>query len=106
MELKTARLTLLIDPNKKVAFERLCARQDRTASQVVRQLVRDYLAEHGVDDAAASVASGVDPTPAASAEARRQSPVARKASSPGGKQGKKPGGKAPQPATRSGALRR
>lgn len=49
MELKTARLTLLIDPNKKAAFERLCAKQDRTASQVVRQLIRDYLAEHGVE---------------------------------------------------------
>jgi hypothetical protein len=48
MELKTARLTLLIDPNKKAAFERLCATQDRTASQVVRQLIRDYLALHGV----------------------------------------------------------
>ena len=48
MELKTARLTLLIDPNKKAAFERLCAAQDRTASQVVRQLIRDYLAHHGV----------------------------------------------------------
>lgn len=49
MELKTARLTLLIDPNKKAAFEHLCARQDRTASQVVRQLIRDYLARHGVE---------------------------------------------------------
>jgi hypothetical protein len=48
MELKTARLTLLIDPNKKVAFERLCAEQDLTASQVVRQLIRDYLEQHGV----------------------------------------------------------
>jgi Ribbon-helix-helix protein len=48
MELKTARLTLLIDPNKKAAFERLCAKQDRTASQVVRQLIREYLVEHGV----------------------------------------------------------
>ena len=48
MELKTARLTLLIDPNKKAAFEQLCAAQDRTPSQVVRQLIRDYLAEHGV----------------------------------------------------------
>jgi hypothetical protein len=47
MELKTARLTLLIDPAKKAAFERLCARQDLTPSQVVRQLIRDYLAEHG-----------------------------------------------------------
>lgn len=47
MELKTARLTLLIDPNKKAAFERLCAQQDLTASQVVRQMIRDYLAQHG-----------------------------------------------------------
>jgi len=53
MELKTARLTLLIDPNKKAAFERLCAQQDLTASQVVRQLIRDYLAQHGVEYLAA-----------------------------------------------------
>jgi hypothetical protein len=44
MELKTARLTLLIDPAKKAAFEDLCAQQDLTPSQVVRQLIRDYLA--------------------------------------------------------------
>jgi hypothetical protein len=48
MELKTARLTLLIDPNKKAAFERLCAQRDLTASQVVRQMIRDYLLAHGV----------------------------------------------------------
>ena len=48
MELKTARLTLLVDPAKKAAFERLCATQDLTPSQVVRQLIRAYLAEHGV----------------------------------------------------------
>lgn len=48
MELKTARLTLLIDPAKKAAFDDLCARQDLTPSQVVRQLIRDYLALHGV----------------------------------------------------------
>jgi Ribbon-helix-helix protein len=47
MELKTARLTLLVDPAKKAAFERLCAQQDLTPSQVVRQLIRDYLAQHG-----------------------------------------------------------
>ncbi len=47
MELKTARLTLLIDPAKKAAFERLCAQQDLTPSQVVRQLIRAYLTEHG-----------------------------------------------------------
>ena len=48
MELKTARLTLLIDPAKKAAFEALCEQQDLTPSQVVRQLIRDYLAQHGV----------------------------------------------------------
>ena len=48
MENKTARLTVLIDPNKKKAFEKLCASQDLTPSQVVRQLIRDYLTQHGV----------------------------------------------------------
>lgn len=48
MESKTARLTLLIDPDKKAAFEALCASQDLTPSQVVRQMIRDYLAEHQV----------------------------------------------------------
>ena len=60
MELKTARLTLLIDPNKKAAFEHLCAQQDLTPSQVVRQMIRDYLVQHG----AAYVPSGEDSTPA------------------------------------------
>ncbi|KAA8976900.1 MULTISPECIES: ribbon-helix-helix protein, CopG family [Gammaproteobacteria] len=49
METKTARLTVLVDPEKKKAFENLCASQDLTTSQVVRQLIRDYLARHGVD---------------------------------------------------------
>lgn len=49
MEKKTARLTLLIDPHKKRAFEQLCASQDLTPSQVVRQLIRDYLHTHGVE---------------------------------------------------------
>ncbi|MCY1367410.1 hypothetical protein D9M69_543430 [compost metagenome] len=48
MESKTARLTVLIDPHKKKAFEELCAAQDLTPSQVVRQLIRDYLDQHGV----------------------------------------------------------
>lgn len=46
MESKTARLTVLIDPAKKSAFEELCAAQDLTPSQVVRQLIRDYLDAH------------------------------------------------------------
>ena len=48
MEKKTARLTLLIDPVKKKAFEDLCTAHDLTPSQVVRQMIRDYLDEHGV----------------------------------------------------------
>jgi hypothetical protein len=54
MEKKTARLTLLIDPQKKRAFEELCAAQDLTPSQVVRQLIRDYLGDHGVEYASSS----------------------------------------------------
>ncbi|MGE4239317.1 ribbon-helix-helix protein, CopG family [Ramlibacter sp.] len=45
MELKTARLTVLIDPSKKEAFEELCRSQDMTPSQVVRRLIRDYMSE-------------------------------------------------------------
>ncbi|PJC86131.1 CopG family transcriptional regulator [Vibrio sp. HA2012] len=49
METKSARLTVLIDPKKKQALEQLCASQDITPSQVVRQLIRDYLNKHGVE---------------------------------------------------------
>lgn len=48
MEPKTARITVLIDPGKKLALEKLCAEQDVTPSQVVRRLIRDYLATNGV----------------------------------------------------------
>jgi hypothetical protein len=48
MENKTARFTVLMDPNKKLAFEQLCASQDLTPSQVVRQLIRGYLELHEV----------------------------------------------------------
>jgi len=43
MELKTARLTILIDPAKKQAFEELCRTQDMTPSQVVRRLIREFV---------------------------------------------------------------
>lgn len=46
MEQRTARLTLLIDPKKKSVFEELCAREDVTASQKVRQFIRDYIEQH------------------------------------------------------------
>lgn len=49
MEERTARLTILIDAEKKRAFEELCTSRDITVSQAMRQLIRQYLAEHGVD---------------------------------------------------------
>ena len=67
MDDKPARLTLLIDADKKKAFEALCASQDITASQVVRQLIREYLVKHGVGHAPyASSASKASNPPNAS----------------------------------------
>ena len=43
LEDRTARLTILIDPRKKEVFERLCAEEDLTPSQVVRRLMRSYI---------------------------------------------------------------
>ncbi|TAL86711.1 MAG: ribbon-helix-helix protein, CopG family [Candidimonas sp.] len=43
VENRTARLTILIDPRKKAVFERLCAGEDATSSQVVRRLIREYI---------------------------------------------------------------
>ena len=43
MEKRTARLTLLIDPEKKAAFEELCQEEDVTPSQKVRQFIREYV---------------------------------------------------------------
>ena len=45
LERRTARLTILIDPRKKAVFERLCAEEDTTPSQVVRRLLRGYIEE-------------------------------------------------------------
>jgi hypothetical protein len=46
MENKTARLTVLIDPAKKEAFEKLCYSQDMTPSQVMRRLIREFMEQH------------------------------------------------------------
>lgn len=46
MESKTARFTVLLDPRKKRMFEEICAAQDQTPSQVVRQLMREYIIAH------------------------------------------------------------
>jgi hypothetical protein len=45
IEERTARLTVLIDPRKKSAFERVCVQEDLTPSQVVRRLIRSYIEE-------------------------------------------------------------
>ena len=45
LENRTARLTILVDPRKKVFFERLCVEEDATPSQVVRRLIRRYIEE-------------------------------------------------------------
>lgn len=46
MENRTARLTLLIDPQKKKIFEEICAANDLTPSQVVRRLIRQYIIDN------------------------------------------------------------
>jgi hypothetical protein len=66
MELKTARLTILIDPAKKQAFETLCRTQDMTPSQVVRRLIRDYMEQQEPE------------VPVRRAAARKSSPATRK----------------------------
>jgi hypothetical protein len=45
LEDRTARLTILIDPRKKALFERLCAEEDATPSQILRRLIRRYIEE-------------------------------------------------------------
>jgi hypothetical protein len=44
-EVRTARLTILIDPRKKAVFEQLCAAEDANPSQVVRRLIRRFIEE-------------------------------------------------------------
>jgi len=43
LEQRTARLTILVDPRKKALFERLCAEEDASPSQVLRRLIRNYI---------------------------------------------------------------
>jgi hypothetical protein len=44
-EQRTARLTVLIDPDKKAVFESLCELEDLTPSQVIRRLIREFIQE-------------------------------------------------------------
>ncbi|MFL6695381.1 MAG: CopG family transcriptional regulator [Ramlibacter sp.] len=53
IQLKTARLTVLLDPARKQEFERVCRGNDMTPSQVLRHLIRDFVAEHSAKAASA-----------------------------------------------------
>ncbi|MGB6352426.1 MAG: hypothetical protein WBF21_00460 [Steroidobacteraceae bacterium] len=57
-EERTARLTILVDPRKKVVFERLCAEEDSTPSQVLRRLMRSYIEERTGEPWSPSPAAG------------------------------------------------
>lgn len=48
MDDKKARLTVLIDPQNKQAFDAICSSNNVTSSEVVRQLIVAYLQRHGV----------------------------------------------------------
>ena len=50
MEKRTARLTILIDPDKKEILEEVCALHDLTPSQVIRSLIRDYINQNGTPE--------------------------------------------------------
>lgn len=68
IENRTARLTILIDPRKKAVFERLCAGEDATSSQVVRRLIREYIERrlgrpwHPEDDPEETATPGISRT--------------------------------------------
>lgn len=46
MENRTSRITVLIDPDKKKLLEEICASKDLTPSQVIRQLIRQYIVDN------------------------------------------------------------
>lgn len=58
-QLKTARLTVLLDPSRKQEFERVCRGNDMTPSQVLRHLIRDYVDAHATNARPARSAAAV-----------------------------------------------
>ena len=46
MQEKQARLTILIDPKSKKAFEKICSAHELTSSHMVRTLILEYLQSH------------------------------------------------------------
>lgn len=72
LQLKTARLTVLLDPSRKQDFERACRQNDMTPSQVLRHLIRDFVASHAAPVAPArAVGKRAAPVRAAPAPAKR-----------------------------------
>ncbi len=72
-EARTARLTILIDPRKKAVFERLCAEEDTTPSQVVRRLIRAYIEERQGRPWRSDEEAGPDGEPRSTPQGRRSS---------------------------------
>jgi hypothetical protein len=60
-EERTARLTVLIDPRKKSVFEKVCAAEDLTPSQVVRRMIRAYIEERTGRSWAPTATDGKNP---------------------------------------------
>ncbi|MGZ8261815.1 MAG: CopG family transcriptional regulator [Methylotenera sp.] len=59
MENRIARLTLMIDPTKKQIFDEICSLRDLTPSQVVRQMIRDYVQQYGSPDQIARMPTNI-----------------------------------------------
>jgi hypothetical protein len=77
-EERTARLTILVDPRKKAVFERLCAQEDATPSQVLRRLMRRYIEERTGQPWSPSPPAGESTRPAVKKSSRGVSQKARK----------------------------
>ena len=72
IEQRTARLTVLVDPRKKALFERLCAEEDATSSQVVRRLIRDYIEQRSGKPWSPEDSEEVASSPVAGSRGRRR----------------------------------
>ncbi len=59
----SARYTILINEDLKQRFDVLCAENDITASQMMRQLIRSYIAAHSAPAADESKAPRAWPAP-------------------------------------------
>ena len=79
LQRKTARLTVLLDPSRKAAFERACHENDMTPSQVLRHLIRDYIGSEGRSLAPSVRPIAVKPAREAALPAPAPSRTARRA---------------------------